>query len=74
MTAATALPADLGPASESGLAAVKSALLLTGTAFLALALYYFIGIDQGMTSLFGNDMHIHEFVHDARHSLGFPCH
>ena len=41
---------------------------------VALVLYYFIGVDQGATSVFGNDMHIHEFVHDARHFLGFPCH
>jgi hypothetical protein len=47
---------------------------LIGTAIVSLALYYFIGIDQGATSVFGNDMHIHEFVHDARHFLGFPCH
>jgi hypothetical protein len=25
-------------------------------------------------SVFGDDLHIHEFVHDARHFLGFPCH
>ena len=30
-------------------------------------LYYFIGIDQGAVSVFGNDIHVHEFVHDARH-------
>jgi putative cobalt transporter subunit CbtB len=47
---------------------------LTGTLLLALLVYYFVGIDQGATSVFGNDMHIHEFVHDARHFLGFPCH
>ena len=35
---------------------------------------YFVGIDQGAISIFGADMHIHEFVHDARHFLGFPCH
>uniref|UniRef100_A0AAU2AE03 CbtB-domain containing protein n=1 Tax=Streptomyces sp. NBC_00093 TaxID=2975649 RepID=A0AAU2AE03_9ACTN len=72
----TALPADHAPsaASPSVLSASKSALLLTGTMFMALALYYFIGVDQGMVSVFGNDMHVHEFVHDARHSLGFPCH
>jgi len=27
-----------------------------------------------MTSVFGNDLHIHEFFHDGRHFLGFPCH
>jgi hypothetical protein len=37
-------------------------------------LYYFVGIDQGGLSVFGADTHIHEFVHDARHYLGFPCH
>jgi hypothetical protein len=50
------------------------ALWLGGAFILSLLLYYFIGIDQGATSLFGQDSHIHEFVHDARHFLGFPCH
>jgi hypothetical protein len=52
----------------------RSSLWLVGTALLALAVYYFVGIDQGATSLFGSDTHIHEFVHDARHFIGFPCH
>jgi hypothetical protein len=52
----------------------KAVLWLAGTAVIALALYYFIGIDQGAISVFGQDTHIHEFVHDARHFLGFPCH
>nr|WP_236796272.1 CbtB-domain containing protein [Amycolatopsis sp. GM8] len=56
------------------LSASKAALWLTGAVFLALALYYFVGIDQGATSVFGSDSHVHEFVHDARHFLGFPCH
>lgn len=56
------------------LPAHRAALWLGLTAFLALAAYYFIGMDQGATSVFGSDMHIHEFVHDARHFLGFPCH
>jgi len=51
-----------------------SVLWLVGAAMAALALYYFIGIDQGAVSVFGNDTHVHEFVHDARHFLGFPCH
>lgn len=52
----------------------KAALWLVGTVLWALAAYYFIGVDQGALSVFGKDMHIHEFVHDARHFLGFPCH
>jgi hypothetical protein len=34
---------------------------------------YFVGAEQGATSLFSG-MYVHEFVHDARHLLGFPCH
>ena len=54
--------------------ATKAALWLTITAFLALLVVYFVGMDQGATSVFGNNTYIHEFVHDARNLLGFPCH
>ena len=47
---------------------------LIGAVLVGLVLYYFIGIDEGATSVFGNSMVVHEFVHDARHFLGFPCH
>jgi cobalt transporter subunit CbtB len=47
---------------------------LIGAAVIGLMLYYFIGLDEGATSVFGNSMVVHEFVHDARHFLGFPCH
>ncbi|SPM34230.1 cobalt transporter, partial [Mycobacterium rhizamassiliense] len=56
------------------LSATSAALWLAATTFLALLAIYFIGVDQGAVSLFGSDMHVHEFVHDARHLLGFPCH
>ena len=36
-------------------------------------LLYFVGAEQGPTSLIGGSS-VHEFVHDARHLLGFPCH
>lgn len=52
----------------------KAALLLGVTIAGALLLYYFVGVDQGAVSIFGSDTHVHEFVHDARHFLGFPCH
>jgi hypothetical protein len=56
------------------LSAVSAALWLAATAFLALLAIYFVGVDQGAVSVFGGDSHVHEFVHDARHLLGFPCH
>ena len=42
------------------------------SALFLLALY-FVGAEEGATSLF-KGMYVHEFVHDARHLLGFPCH
>lgn len=47
---------------------------LIGTVLIVAVVYYLIGVDQGAYSIFGNSMFIHEFVHDARHFLGFPCH
>lgn len=47
---------------------------LVGAVLFGLVLYYFIGVDEGATSVFGNTMVVHEFAHDARHFLGFPCH
>ena len=43
-----------------------------GSHFAMLAIY-FVGAEQGATSIFGG-MYVHEFVHDRRHLLGFPCH
>ena len=34
---------------------------------------YFVGVEEGALSIF-NGMSVHEFVHDGRHLLGFPCH
>ena len=62
---------------------VSMVLLITAAQFpdraaavvlLAGLAYYFLGYDQGVVSVFGSDTHVHEFVHDARHFLGFPCH
>ena len=53
---------------------MKAAAWLSLTAFLALVVLYFVGMDQGATSVFASNTYVHEFVHDARHLLGFPCH
>ncbi|HXW31185.1 MAG TPA: CbtB domain-containing protein [Xanthobacteraceae bacterium] len=34
---------------------------------------YFVGVEEGAAAVF-NGMYVHEFVHDGRHLLGFPCH
>ncbi|MDA2891523.1 CbtB-domain containing protein [Mycolicibacterium sp. BiH015] len=51
-----------------------TALLLTVSTVVALIAFYFLAFDQGAVSVFGADTHVHEFLHDARHLLGFPCH
>ncbi|MFB6637912.1 CbtB-domain containing protein [Streptomyces chartreusis] len=40
---------------------------------LMLVLLYFVGAEQGATSVVSGE-DVHEWVHDARHLLGFPCH
>jgi hypothetical protein len=40
---------------------------------LAVIAYYFVGAEGGAFSSMGG-MSVHEWVHDARHLLGFPCH
>ena len=40
---------------------------------ILLALLYLVGMDQGATSLISGSV-LHEFLHDGRHLLGFPCH
>ena len=40
---------------------------------IALIVIYFVGAEQGATSLISGTW-IHEFTHDGRHMLGFPCH
>ena len=69
------------PVSGSGVGVSAEALskgrvlfILGFTIFVALLAYYFIGVDEGMVSVFGKTMVVHEWVHDARHFLGFPCH
>ena len=54
------------PLSELAPWAIFSLLLLV-------VFMYFIGAEQGATALVAGDQ-VHEFVHDARHLLGFPCH
>ncbi|GAA0673367.1 CbtB-domain containing protein [Kitasatospora atroaurantiaca] len=40
---------------------------------LMMTLIYFVGAEQGATSLISGE-DVHEWVHDGRHLLGFPCH
>ncbi len=70
----TSVPVSRTASTPVVLPLPRAALWLATTFFLALAVYYFVGVDQGALSVSGHNMYIHEFVHDARHFLGFPCH
>jgi hypothetical protein len=70
----SSMPHPTAAATPLVIPASRAVFWLVGTALLAVAVYYFIGVDQGAVSVFGSDTHLHEFVHDGRHFLGFPCH
>ncbi|HEX7854385.1 MAG TPA: CbtB-domain containing protein [Sphingobium sp.] len=40
---------------------------------IAMIFLYFVSTEQGAFAIF-KGMYVHEFVHDGRHLLGFPCH
>ncbi|MEH2699146.1 CbtB-domain containing protein [Rhizobium leguminosarum] len=40
---------------------------------MLLLVIYFTGAEEGATALVSGS-YVHEFVHDGRHLLGFPCH
>jgi len=42
-------------------------------ALLTATVVFFVGAEQGAFSLFSGNA-IHEWVHDGRHLLGYPCH
>jgi hypothetical protein len=67
---------DIVLAPHAGSVAVPVGELLPWAVFgglLLLLAIYFVGAEQGATSLFPG-MYVHEFLHDGRHLLGFPCH
>lgn len=69
MTVATPLPAPIAlriPGRE-----VLPWAVFIGV--LAAVVLYFIGAEQGAISIISGQ-YLHEFVHDGRHLLGFPCH
>ena len=73
--------ADVAAAPLSGSPAVEIPSIplrellpwLLMTALLAAIIVFFISADQGAISI-PSGTAIHEWVHDGRHLLGYPCH
>jgi hypothetical protein len=60
------------PAEPVAIPIVELLPWLLFAAVLLLAIYFF-GVEEGATAIFPG-MYVHEFVHDGRHLLAFPCH
>ncbi|MFB8182120.1 CbtB-domain containing protein [Streptomyces sp. NPDC055966] len=66
----------IAPAAAPTIAPISVKAILPWAVFfgiLLMALIYFVGAEQGATSLLSGE-NVHEWVHDGRHLLGFPCH
>ncbi|WP_405961259.1 CbtB-domain containing protein [Streptomyces sp. NBC_00024] len=73
MAQSTAAPA---PTTLPAAAPLPVGAILPWAAFfglLMLVLLYFVGAEQGSLAVFSGEG-VHEWVHDGRHLLGFPCH
>ena len=74
--ASTAPATSATPTAVPALPVIPLRELLPWAAFalvLGLFLLYFVGAEQGALAIFSGTG-VHEFVHDGRHLLGFPCH
>ena len=62
------------PSASSGPIPLGSVLpwAIFGGLLMVLSVY-FVGVEEDAMSL-ASSGYVHEYVHDARHLLGFPCH
>jgi hypothetical protein len=63
--------AEVAPAPIASARELLPFVLFAG--LILMLFIYFVGAEEGATSLVGGH-DVHEWVHDARHLLGFPCH
>jgi hypothetical protein len=68
--------ASIAATPEVEIPSIPVAQLAPWAAFVLLVaaiVVFFISAEQGMISIAGGTA-VHEWVHDGRHLLGFPCH
>lgn len=63
----------LAPISVAPISVTAVLPWLMFAALLFAVAMYFLGAEQGATALL-NGTAVHEWTHDGRHLLGFPCH
>jgi hypothetical protein len=71
--AAAAQPSPLAAVAPTPIPLREVAPWALFAGIVLLTALYLVGLDQGATSVFSGQM-LHEFLHDGRHLLGFPCH
>lgn len=70
---ASAIPAPLAGADVQTIPLRELLPWLLMFALLAAITIFFVSADQGAISIPAGNA-IHEWVHDGRHLLGYPCH
>jgi cobalt transporter subunit CbtB len=73
MSEAIVSPAGLPDAIHPPAISVREVWPWALFALSFLALLYFVAVEQGASALTHGNW-VHEWVHDGRHLLGFPCH
>jgi hypothetical protein len=69
----TTIGSDTGTDLVSAPIPVREVLPWLIFGLVMLLAIYFVGAEEGATSII-KGMYVHEWVHDSRHLLGFPCH
>ena len=73
MQAVAGAPSGLAGAARPPGIPLRELWPWTVLALALILLVYFAGFDQGAASVVPG-AYVHEFVHDGRHLLAFPCH
>lgn len=76
MTLAAHVPVSAAPSIAAPAIAIPLREIMPWALFAfaaAFVLVYLVGFEQGAFSLLSSN-YVHEFVHDARHLAGLPCH
>ncbi|MFL6065708.1 MAG: CbtB-domain containing protein [Friedmanniella sp.] len=69
----TAVPASIALPTAPPFSVRQVLPWLVFAGLLLLVGLYFVSAEEGVTSLIAGNA-VHEWVHDGRHLLGFPCH
>lgn len=73
MSQSSAAPLTGAPVALPTVALGPLAIWLSFFGLLAVLVVFFVSADQGAVSIPAGNA-VHEWVHDARHLLGYPCH